>query len=85
MTSIPYFEEATMLTIRLPKSVEERLNTLSSETEHTKSFFVKEVLIRYLEELEDVYLSSQVLERIRENKEKVYLSDELEELFTLEK
>lgn len=73
-----------MLTIRLPESVEERLNTLSSETGRTKSFYVKEALNRYLEEMEDVYLSRQVLERIRQGKEKVYTSEELEKLLDLD-
>ena len=73
-----------MLTIRLPESLEKRLNTLSSETGRTKSFYVKEALNRYLDEMEDIYLSRQVLERIRQGKEKVYSSEELEKLLELE-
>lgn len=74
-----------MLTVRLPKSVEKRLKTLSTETGRTKIFYVKEAKDLFQEELEDVYLSRQVLERIREGKEKVYTSKELEKFLGLDK
>lgn len=54
-----------MLTIRLPESTEERLSRLAKETGRTKSFYVKEALKNYLEDLEDIYLSDKVVDRIR--------------------
>ena len=67
-----------MLTIRLPMEMEERLKNLSLETGRTKTYYVKEALNRYLEEMEDIYLAQRVVERIRSGKEKVLTSEELE-------
>jgi RHH-type rel operon transcriptional repressor/antitoxin RelB len=54
-----------MLTIRLPKSVEKRLEELARRTGRTKSFYVREAILRHLEDLEDLYLAERALERIR--------------------
>lgn len=61
-----------MLTIRLPESTEERLSRLAKETGRTKSFYVKEALKNYLEDLEDIYLSDKVVDRIRKGEDDSY-------------
>ena len=66
-----------MLTIRLPESTEERLSRLAKETGRTKSFYVKEALKNYLEDLEDIYLSDKVVDRIRKGEEDVISSEEM--------
>ena len=42
------------LTINLPKELEKELNLLKKTTKKPKSFHVKEALIRYLENMEDI-------------------------------
>ena len=54
-----------MLAIRLPQSVEERLEKLARRTGRTKSFYAREAILQHLEDLEDLYLAERALERIR--------------------
>ena len=54
-----------MLAIRLPHSVEKRLEKLARRTGRTKSFYAREAILQHLEDLEDIYLAERALERIR--------------------
>ena len=73
-----------MLTIRLPESTDERLSRLAKETGRTKSFYVKEALKNYLEDLEDIYLSDKVVDRIRKGEEDVISSEEMGKILGLD-
>jgi RHH-type transcriptional regulator, rel operon repressor / antitoxin RelB len=59
-----------MLAIRLPQSIEKRLERLARRTGRTQSYYVREAILQHLEDLEDVYLAEQRLERIRRGEEK---------------
>jgi RHH-type rel operon transcriptional repressor/antitoxin RelB len=59
-----------MLAIRLPSSIEKRLERLSRRTGRTKTFYVREALLEHLEEIEDMYLAEDALERIRNSEER---------------
>jgi RHH-type transcriptional regulator, rel operon repressor / antitoxin RelB len=59
-----------MVTIRLPRSIETRLEKLAQRTGRTKSFYVREAILRHLQDLEDLYLAERRLQRIREGKER---------------
>jgi RHH-type rel operon transcriptional repressor/antitoxin RelB len=52
-----------MLAIRFPKDIEERLEKLARSTGRTKTFYAREAILGYLDELEDLYLAE---ERYRE-------------------
>jgi RHH-type rel operon transcriptional repressor/antitoxin RelB len=54
-----------MLAIRLPESIEKRLEKLARRTGRTKTFYVREALLQHLDELEDMYLAERSLGRIR--------------------
>lgn len=58
--------------IRLGAETEQRLDFLAAQTGRTKAFYLREVIERGIEEMEDYYLAADVLERIRKGKEKVY-------------
>ena len=58
--------------IRLAPETEKRLDYLASQTGRTKAFYLREVIERGLEDMEDYYLAADVLERLRQGKEKVY-------------
>ncbi len=63
--------------IRLPDDIQERLDTLAKKTGRTKSFYVREAIDRYLEDMEDVYMAETVLHQIRNGKEETYTQDEV--------
>ena len=58
-----------MLAIRLPQSIEKRLEKLARRTGRTKTFYVREAILEHLEDLEDMYLAESALERIRSGEE----------------
>ena len=46
-----------MLAIRLPDDIEKRLKKLASLTGRSKTFYVREAILKHLDDLEDVYLA----------------------------
>jgi RHH-type rel operon transcriptional repressor/antitoxin RelB len=63
-------EEKPMLAIRLPEGIEERLNALAKETGRTKTFYVREAILEYLDNIEDMYLAEKRLADIRAERSK---------------
>lgn len=66
-----------MLAIRLPADIEERLEHLAKVTGRTKTFYAREAILEYLEDLEDVYLAEQRLIDLREGRSRTYTLDEV--------
>jgi len=54
-----------MLALRLPTEIEARLETLAKATGRTKSFYAREAILEYLDDLEDIYLAETILEQVR--------------------
>ena len=52
-----------MLSLRLSNDVETRLNQLAETTGRTKSFYAKEAIIKYLDDMEDTYVAINRLEK----------------------
>ncbi|KAF0234453.1 MAG: hypothetical protein FD177_834 [Desulfovibrionaceae bacterium] len=67
-----------MLTVRLPKEMEQRLEILARETKRPKSFYVRAALERCLEDLEDAYLAEAEYERFLASGEEAIPAEELE-------
>ena len=63
--------------IRLSPELEQRLDYLASQTGRTKAFYLREMIERGLEDMEDYYLAADVLERVRKGEEPVYSSEEV--------
>lgn len=63
--------------IRLAPEIEQRLNSLASRTGRTKAFYLRELIERGLEDMEDYYLAADVMERLRQGKEQVYSSGDV--------
>jgi len=57
-----------MLAIRLPAEIEKRLDKLSKKTGRTKSYYVRQAILEYLEDLEDYYLAEDRLKSFSEDK-----------------
>ena len=51
-----------MLAIRLETAIEDRLKRLAEKTGRTKTFYAREAILQYLEDLEDYYLAAEVVE-----------------------
>ena len=64
-----------MISIRLPKEMETRINNLAKSTQRSKSFFVKEALSNYLDDMEDYY---EVLKRQHDTSRNLISLEELE-------
>ena len=58
--------------IRLAPEADQRLDFLASRTGRTKAFYLRELVERGLEDLEDYYLVADVLERLRKGQEKIH-------------
>lgn len=51
------------LPLKVPEEMYNRLATLALKTHRTKSFYIREALNSYLEDLEDTYLALERLEK----------------------
>jgi RHH-type rel operon transcriptional repressor/antitoxin RelB len=50
-----------MLAVRLPATIEDRLEALAKATGRTKTFYVREAILEHLDDLEDLYLAESRL------------------------
>ncbi|MCY4371159.1 MAG: CopG family transcriptional regulator [bacterium] len=58
--------------VRLSPETEQRLAFLALQTGRTKAFYLREIIDRGLDDMEDYYLAADVLERIRKGQEQVH-------------
>lgn len=54
-----------MLVIGLPEDIEERLDSLARRTGRTKTYYAREAILRYLEDMEDICDAEQRLSELR--------------------
>ncbi len=70
-----------MLALRLPTSLEKRLNRLAKATGRTKSFYARQAIEEHLQDLEDFYLAQRISREIKTGKMKTHaLEDVVKEL-----
>ena len=67
-----------MLAIRLPKEIELRLDNLAKATGRTKTFYAREAILAYLEDLEDLYLADKSMKALKSGKVKAIPLDQVE-------
>ena len=67
-----------MLAIRLPEDIELRLDNLAKKTGRTKTFYAREAILEYLDDLEDLYLAEKRLGNIKNGKTKPIKLNQLE-------
>jgi len=63
--------------VRLAPEMEERLDFLAKHTRRMKAYYLRELVERGMDALEDYYLSADVLERVRKGMEPVYSSSDV--------
>ena len=66
-------------TIRLSTEVEARLDFLVKNTGRTKTYYLREIVEKGLNDMEDYYLAADVLENVRKGREEVHSSREVRE------
>ncbi len=64
--------------IRLDPAIEQRLDRLAAQTGRTKAYYLRELVAKGLEDLEDFYLAAATTERVRKGEERVFTLDEVE-------
>ena len=70
--------------IQLTPDTERRLDLLVSQTGRSKTFYLRELIERGIEDLEDYYLAADVLYRVSKGAEKVYSADEVRATLALD-
>ena len=70
--------------IRLEPEIEKRLDRLASETGRTKAYYLRELILKGLDDLEDIYLSDQVIERLRRGEEEVHSEEDVRKALGLD-
>ena len=70
--------------IQLTPDTERRLDLLVSQTGRSKAFYLRAMIDRGLEDLEDYYLAAEVLERVHTGAEKVYSAAEARKILALD-
>lgn len=64
--------------IRLDPAIEQRLDHLAAATGRTKAFYLRELVARGLDDLEDLYLAERELEAVRAGRSRTYTLDEVD-------
>ena len=64
-----------MISVRLPEAMEARIDRLAKVTQRPKSFFIREALANYLEDMEDYY---EALKRQNDKERNLISIEELE-------
>lgn len=68
-----------MLAIRLSDDIEKRLGKLAERTGRTKTFYAREAILAYIEDMEDIYTATQRLKKPG----KCYSQSEVEKMLDL--
>ena len=66
-----------MLAIRLTDEIEARLDNLAKVTGRTKTFYAREAIVEYLDDMEDLYLSEKRYADIQARRAKTYTLSEV--------
>lgn len=66
--------------IRLPTDIEHRLDELAEKTGRSKAYYLREIIIGGIEDMEDYYLGLEALERVRKGESTILASQLRKEL-----
>ncbi len=73
-----------MLAIQLPEEIENRLEALARKTGRSKTFYAREAILEYLDDLEDLYLAEQQMIEVRAGRLKTIPLKDLMKQYGLE-
>ncbi len=63
--------------IRLPEDIERRLEVLAEKTKRPKAFYIREMILTHIDEMEDYYLAADVVERLRKGQGRTFTAQEV--------
>ena len=63
--------------IRLPDDIEKRLEILAQQTGRTKAFYIREMILEKIDDMEDYYLAAHRSERLRQGKDVVVSAEQV--------
>lgn len=63
--------------IRLSPETERRLDSLASRTRRPKAFYIREMIERSIDDIEDYYLAVEISERVRSGEEEIFTEEEM--------
>ena len=73
-----------MLAIRLPEEIETRLENLAKATGRTKTYYAREAILEYLDDMEDLYIAEQRMADIKAGRSKTIPLEELMKRYGME-
>lgn len=73
-----------MLAIRLPAEIEQRLAALAASTGRSKTFYAREAILEYLDDLEDIYLAESRLNELHIGKSRTFSLEDVRAQLELE-
>jgi RHH-type rel operon transcriptional repressor/antitoxin RelB len=62
--------------VRLSAETEKRLDALAAKTSRSKAYYLREIIERGLEDVEDYYLAVEAMERLKRGEDDVISSEE---------
>ncbi len=63
--------------VRLPAEIERRLDFLAQQTGRTKAYYIREMILGQIDEVEDYYLAAETREKIHKGEERVFSANEV--------
>lgn len=63
--------------VRLPEEIERRLDAIAAKTGRTKAFYIREMILSHIDEIEDYYLAAEVVERLRKGQGRTFTAQEM--------
>lgn len=63
--------------VRLPDETYARLQDMASKTGRTATFYIREAVDAYLDDLEDIYMAERALDEIQQGKSRTLSLEEL--------
>ncbi len=70
--------------IRLPEEIVRRLDALAERTGRPKAFYIREMILSHIGEIEDYYLAADVLERLGRGKVRTFSAQEVRQDLALD-
>jgi len=67
-----------MINFRVDEAINDRLERMARLTGRTKTWYIREAVSEYLDDMEDIYLADQVMERVEQGEENVHALEDLE-------